>query len=301
VRHFYTWYRKDESVPRSYGWVKSRLQEAGLVKKAKGGGAHRKRRERSPIPGLMIHQDGSTHEWVPGQKWDLIVTMDDATNEHYSMFFCAEEGTRSSLVGVRELIGSRGLFSTFYSDRGGHYWHTPEAGGKVDKTHLTQFGEAMKRLGISMIAACSPEARGRSERMFSTHQERLPKELALAGITDMGGANRYLREVYRPAFNAEFMQPAMEEGSAFVGWIGGALDDILCERFERTVGHDNCVSFENMKLQIPADRHRCHYVKAKVSVVRRTDGTLAVLHGPRRLADYDANGLPLVPELKAVA
>jgi len=301
VRHFYTWYRKDESVPRSYSWVKSRLQEAGLVKKAKGGGARRKRRERSPIPGLMIHQDGSTHEWVPGQKWDLIVTMDDATNEHYSMFFCAEEGTRSSLVGVRELIGSRGLFSTFYSDRGGHYWHTPEAGGKVDKTHLTQFGEAMKRLGISMIAACSPEARGRSERMFSTHQERLPKELALAGITDMGGANRYLREVYRPAFNAEFMQPAMEEGSAFVGWIGGALDDILCERFERTVGHDNCVSFENMKLQIPADRHRCHYVKAKVSVVRRTDGTLAVLHGPRRLADYDANGLPLAPELKAVA
>ena len=301
VRHFYTWYRKDESVPRSYSWVKSRLQEAGLVKKAKGGGARRKRRERSPIPGLMIHQDGSTHEWVPGQKWDLIVTMDDATNEHYSMFFCAEEGTRSSLVGVRELIGSRGLFSTFYSDRGGHYWHTPEAGGKVDKTHLTQFGEAMKRLGISMIAACSTEARGRSERMFSTHQERLPKELALAGITDMGGANRYLREVYRPAFNAEFMQPAMEEGSAFVGWIGGALDDILCERFERTVGHDNCVSFENMKLQIPADRHRCHYVKAKVSVVRRTDGTLAVLHGPRRLADYDANGLPLAPELKAVA
>lgn len=300
VKHFYHWYGK-ASGTRSYSWVKSRLQEAGLVKKAKGRGAHRKRRERSPLPGLMIHQDGSTHEWVPGQKWDLIVTMDDASNEHYSMFFCAEEGTWSSLVGVREVIESRGLFSTFYSDRGSHYWFTPEAGGKVDKKNLTQFGEAMKRLGISMIAAYSPEARGRSERMFSTHQERLPRELALAGITDMEGANRYLREVYRPAFNAEFMQPAMEEGSAFVGWIGGSLDDILCEHFERTVGHDNCVSFENMKLQIPADRHRCHYVKAKVSVVRHTDGTLAILHGPRKLADYDANGKPLALQLKAVA
>jgi len=301
VKHFYAWYRRDEKAPRSYSWVKSCLQEAGLVKKAKGRGAHRKRRERSPLPGLMIHQDGSTHEWVSGQKWDLIVTMDDASNEHYSMFFCDQEGTWSSLAGVREVIESRGLFSTFYSDRGSHYWHTPEAGGKVDKKNLTQFGEAMKRLGITMIAAYSPEARGRSERMFATHQERLPKELALAGITDMAGANRYLQEVYRPAFNAEFMQPAMEDGSAFVGWIGGALDNILCERFERTVGNDNCVSFENMKLQIPADRHRCHYVKAKVSVVRHTDGTLAILHGPRRLADYDVNGKPLAPEMKAVA
>ena len=300
VKHFFAWYRKDQGT-RSYTWVKHQLQAAGLVKKAKQKGAHRKRRERSPLPGLMIHQDGSTHEWAPGQKWDLIVTMDDATNEHYSMFFVAEEGTRSSLLGVREVIEARGLFSTFYSDRGSHYWHTPEAGGKVDKKNLTQFGEALKRLGIAMIAAYSPEARGRSERMFSTHQARLPRELVLAGITDMAGANRYLQETYRPAFNAEFMQTAMEEGSAFVGWIGGPLDDILCEHYERSVGNDNCVSFEGLRLQIPADRHRCHYVKAKVSVARHTDGTLAILHGPRRLANYDATGTPLAPDLKAVA
>ena len=300
AKHFYAWYRKDGGT-RSYTWVKSRLQEEALVPKAKARGVHRKRRERSPWPGLMIHQDGSTHEWVAGQHWDLIVTMDDATNEHYSMFFVEEEGTLSSLRGVREVIESRGLFSSFYSDRGSHYWHTPEAGGKVDKQHLTQFGQAMKRLGIEMIAAYSPEARGRSERMFRTHQERLPRELALAGITDMAGANRYLHEVYRPAFNAEFMQPAMEEGSAFVGWIGGGLDDILCERFERTVGNDNCVSFEGMKLQIPADRHRCHYVKAKVAVLRRTDHTLAIFHGPRKLADYDQAGNVIPLSLKAAA
>lgn len=300
AKHFYAWYRR-EGGSRSYTWVKSRLQEAELVPKAKARGAHRKRRERSPWPGLMIHQDGSTHEWVPGQKWDLIVTMDDATSEHYSMFFVAEEGTMSSLHGVKDVIETRGLFSSFYSDRGSHYWYTPEAGGKVDKKNLTQFGQAMQRLGIEMIAAYSPEARGRSERMFRTHQDRLPRELALAGITDMAMANDYLSATYRPAFNAEFMQPAMEEGSAFVAWIGGSLDDILGERFERQVGADNCVSFEGMKLQIPADRHRCHYVKVTVAVLRRIDGTLAIFHGPRKLADYEPDGRPRSPEEKAVA
>lgn len=300
AKHYYAWYRRDGGQ-RSYTWVKNRLQEAQLITKAPAKGAHRKRRERSPWPGLMIHQDGSTHEWIAGQKWDLIVTMDDATNEHYAMFFVEQEGTVSSLRGVQEVIEARGLFSSFYSDRGSHYWNTPEAGGKVDKKNLTQFGRALQHLGIEMIAAYSPEARGRSERMFRTHQDRLPRELALAGITDMAAANRYLTEAYRPAFNTEFMQPAMEEGSAFVGWIGGPLSDILCERYERTVGNDNCVSFEGLKLQIPADRHRCHYVKAKVTVLRRQDGTLAILHGPRKLADYEACGTPLPTQIKVAA
>lgn len=300
AKHFYAWYRKDGGR-RSYTWVKSRLQEAALVPKAKARGAHRKRRARAPWPGLMIHQDGSNHEWVAGQRWDLIVTMDDATNEHYSMFFVEEEGTMSSFAGVQEVIASRGLFSSFYSDRGSHYWHTPEAGGKVDKNQLTQFGLAMQQLGIEMIAAYSPEARGRSERMFRTHQDRLPRELALAGITDMAAANRYLSETYRPGFNVEFMQPAMEAGSAFVPWIGGPLEEILCERFERQVGADNCVSFEGKKLQIPADRHRCHYVKARVAVRRRIDGSLAIFHGPRKLAEYEPDGRLRSPEWKAVA
>lgn len=300
VKHFHSWYKRDGGT-RSYTWVKKRLQEATLVPKAVKRGAHRKRRERSALPGMMIHQDGSTHEWVAGQKWDLIVTMDDATSEHYSMFFVDEEGTASSMRGVQDVIAARGLFGSFYSDRGSHYWNTPEAGGKVDKENLTQFGRAMRQLGIEMIAAYSPEARGRSERAFGTHQGRLPQELALADITNMAEGNRYLTEVYLPAFNAEFAQPAMEEGSAFVPWIGGSLEDILCEQFERTVGPDNCVRFENLILQIPADRHRCHYVKARVRVNRYANGALALFHGPRGLAYFTPDGKPITDELQQVA
>lgn len=300
VKHFHAWYRKDGGL-RSYTWVKSRLQEAGLVERAPGRGKHRKRRERAAWAGMMLHQDASTHEWVAGVKWDLVVTMDDATSEHYSMRFVEQEGTASSFLGVREVIEQRGLFASLYTDRGSHYWHTPEAGGKVDKENLTEFGKAMARLGIEMIPAYSPEARGRSERMFRTHQGRLPQELAAAGIAEMAAANRYLEEVYRPAFNAEFMQPALEEGSAFVPWIGGDLNDYLCEVYERVVGKDNCVAFEGMALQIPKDRHRMHYVKVQVKVHRYPDGRLALFHGPRCLARYDAQGQPMPPSLKAVA
>lgn len=289
VKHFYSWYRRDGGQ-RSYTWVKNTLQSRGLVSRGVRKGTHRTRRAPSPLPGMIVHQDGSTHEWVPGKKWDLIVTMDDATNEHYSMFFVEEEGTASSFQGVRDVILQRGLFNSIYTDRGSHYWFTTEAGGKVSKVHLTQFGRAMKQLGIEMIPAYSPEARGRSERAFRTHQGRLPQELALHGIITMGAANRYLAEVYHPSFNAEFVQPATEDGSAFVSWGGINLNDILCEQYQRTVTGDNCVSFEGITLQIPADRYRCHYVRAKVRVHRYPDGSLSVFHGPRRLAQYDALG-----------
>jgi len=289
VKHFYSWYRRDGGR-RSYSWVKNTLQSGGLVPKISKRGVHRTHRERAPFPGMMLHQDGSRHEWVPGKKWDLIVTMDDATSEHYSMFFVDEEGTASSFQGVREVIVHKGLFSSLYTDRGSHYWFTPKEGGKVSKTQLTQFGRAMKHLGIQMIPAYSPEARGRSERAFETHQDRLVKELAFHGITDMNAANRYLTKVYLPTFNAEFMQSPLEDGSAFVPWKGDNLDDILCEQDERTVSADNCVSFEGMKLQIPSNRYRCHYVRVKVLVHRYPDDSLAIFHGPRRLADYDQQG-----------
>lgn len=238
----------------------------------------------------MLLQDGSTHEWVPGKMWDLIITIDDATSEHYSMFFVEKEGTASSFRGVHEVIEKKGLFSSFYTDRGGHYWNTPEAGEKVDKKNLTQFGRAMKQLCIEMIPSYSPEARGRVERAFRTHQERLPKELAINMITDMESTNRYLSEVYMPAFNDEFKVPPCEEGSVFVPWIGGSLDDILCEQHERTVTRDNCVKFENRTLQIPADQYRCHYVKVKVRVHRYPDDKLSIFHGPRKLSNYKPDG-----------
>lgn len=299
AKHYYAWYRR-AGGSRSYSWVKQQLQKVALVKKAPKRGAHRKRRDRAPLAGMLLHQDGSSHAWVAEQRWDLIVTMDDATSEHYWMEFVEEEGTRSSFCGVAAVIRERGLFSAFYSDRGSHYWLTPEAGGKVDKRSPTQFGRALRQLGIEMIAAYSPQARGRSERAFRTHQDRLPKELALAGITSMAAANRYLRETYRRTFNAEFAQPSLEIGSAFVPWVGSNLEEILCEHFERKVGPDNCVSFDAMKLQIPAQRHRCHFVKLQVRVHRYLDDTLAIFHGPRCLARYSSVG-QLIEELKRAA
>jgi Winged helix-turn helix len=289
AQHFHTWYRR-EGGTRSYTWVKSRLQEAQLIVRTKRKGAHRKRRERSAMAGMMLHQDGSRHEWVEGQQWDLIVTMDDATSEHYSMFFVEEESSASSFAGVEETIVKKGLFCSLYTDRGSHYWHTPEAGGRVDKVNLTQFGRAMKQLGVSMIAAYSPEARGRSERMFRTHQDRLVKELAREGITTMESANQYLRKSYLSGFNAEFSCEPREQATAFVPYIGTELRNILCEQYERTVGNDNCVHFDNHILQIPADRYRFNYVKTKVRVHRYRDGMLGVFHGPRKLATYDQQG-----------
>jgi len=290
VKHFYYFYKHHHEGGRSYTWVKNTLQANKMVKKAPKRGKHRKRRPRAPYPGMMLHQDGSTHEWVEGKKWDLIITIDDATSEHYSMFFVDEEGTASSFRGVREVIEKKGLFASLYTDRGSHYWYTPETGGKVDKVRLTQFGRAMRQLSIDMIPAYSPQARGRCERMFSTHQERLTKELKLVGITHMNAANRYLRDIYLPAFNSEFSVPARENRSVFVQWINGNIEDILCEHCTRTVNNDNCVSFKGMLLQIPKDEYRCHYVKVKIKVLKYTDGQLAVFHGPRKLAIYDAQG-----------
>ena len=242
---------------------------------------------------MMVHQDGSRHEWLPGQPaLDLIVTMDDATSEIYSAFFVDEEGTMSSFRALLEVIGERGLFCSLYADRASHYWHTPEAGGKVDKDNPTQVGRALQRLGIELIPAYSPEARGRSERMFGTLQKRLPQELRLAGITEIDEANRFLKEVYLPQHNARFALPAEVEGSAFVSFAG-ALDDILCIQEERTVANDNTVRYKRRLLQLPADRHRRHYVKATVRVHEYPDGTLAVFHGPRCLARYQTDGEPI--------
>lgn len=291
VKHFHE-KLGDHGIHRSYTWTKNTLQAAGKVTKAKSRGAHRRRRPRKPLPGMMLHQDGSRHEWVADQWWDLIVTLDDATSEIYSAFFVAEEGKASSFRGVHEVIERFGLFCSLYTDRGSHYWTTTTA-GKLDKDNPTQVKRALDQLGIELIAAWSPEARGRSERMFGTLQSRLPQELRLAGITDMEAANRFLAETFIPEHNRRFSVAATETGSAFVPWVGAHLGDILCTQEERTVGNDNTVRYHRRVLQIPADRHRHHYVKATVRVHEAPDGTLAVFHGPRCLARYHADGSPL--------
>ena len=289
AKHFWDKLVSEHGFKRSYNWVRLTLQAHGRIRKARRRGAHRRKRPRRALPGMMLHQDASTHEWVPGQWWDLIVTMDDATSDIHSAFFVEEEGTMSTFQGLCEVVSSKGLFCALYADRASHYWHTPEAGGKVDKDNPTQVGRALKQLGIELIPAYSPEARGRSERMFGTLQKRLPQELRLAGITTMDEANRYLRETFLPDHNRRFAIALEEPGSAFVPFAGN-LDNILCVQEERTVAGDNTVRYKGMTLQIPEDRHRHHYVKAKVRVHEYPDGHLAVFHGPRRLAVYEADG-----------
>jgi transposase len=289
TKHFHEKLVDEHGFRLSYNWLRLTLQAHGRVTPAPRRGAHRRKRPRRPMVGMMVHQDGSSHEWVPGLVWDLIVTLDDATSEIYAASFVEEEGTMSSLRALHQVVAEHGLFCSLYTDRGSHYWHTPEAGGRVDKDNPTQVGRALTQLGIELIPAYSPQARGRSERMFATLQDRLPKELALAGITTMAEANRFLEEVYLPRHNARFARPPEDTGSAFVPFAGN-LEDILCIQEERVVGNDNTVRYKNRTLQIPADRHRRHYVKARVMVHEYPDHSLAVFHGPRRLARYSAEG-----------
>lgn len=221
-----------------------------------------------------------------------MVTLDDATNAIYSAFLVEEEGTASSFRGLAEVIERRGLFCELYTDRGSHYFVTPKAGEPVSKTMLTQVGRALAQLGIRHIAAYSPEARGRSERAFRTLQDRLPKELRLAGITTMAAANRWLAETYLPAHNARFAVAPAETGSAFVPDRADQAREILCIQEERRVGNDNTLKWRGLSLQIPPSPLRPHFVRATVRVHEYPDGRLAVFHGPHRLADYDSDGNP---------
>ena len=293
VKHFHEHLCRRHNYTLGYTVTKLHLHRAGLVTPARTRSAHRKKRPRRPMVGMMLHQDASMHAWLPGddRKHDLVVTMEDATSALYSLFLVDEEGTASSLRGVREVVVRHGLFCSLYTDRGSHYFETPEAGGRVSKTVLTQFGRALKQLGIEHIAAYSPQARGRSERMFGTLQDRLPKELALAGITTVEAANRWLREVYIAEHNKRFAVAAEQEGSAFVADTTGAWREILCIQDDRRVGNDNTVKWRGLSLQLPSSRLRPHFVKATVRVHEYPDGQLAVFWGPHRLADYHANGV----------
>jgi transposase len=300
VKHIHEQLGKRHNYTLGYTATKVHLHRAGMVTPATRP-AHRKKRPRRPMVGMMLHQDASSHAWLPGDagKQDLVVTMEDAISELYSAFLVDEEGTASSLCGVREVVAQHGLFCSLYTDRGSHYFETPEVGARVSKTVLTQFGRALKQLGIEHIAAYSPQARCRSERVFGTLQDRLPKEFALAGITTVEAANRWLREVYIAEHNERFAIEAEQEGSAFVADATGAWREILCIQEERTVGNDNTVKWHRLSLQLPPSRLRPHFVKAKVRVHEYPDCQLAVFWGPRRLADYDADGTIIQQERQA--
>jgi transposase len=290
AKHFHEHLVKDHGFGWGYTWTKLHLQWKGLLPKAPRKGAHRRKRERRPLPGMMLHQDGSRHEWLEGQPpLDLIVTLDDATGEIYSAFLTEEEGTASTFRALNEVFGAHGLPMSLYTDRGAHYFYSPEAGA-IDRKQPTQVGRALAQLGVEHIGAYSPQARGRSERAFQTLQDRLVNELKLAGIVSIAAANAFLHDVYLPEHNARFAVPAAQPGSAFTPIPGVDLDEILCVQEERQVQNDNCVSYRTLKLQIPASPLRPHFVKARVKVHLYADGSHALFHGPRCIGRYDQDG-----------
>lgn len=297
AKHFHEHLVRDHGFRWGYTWTKTFLQGRGLLARAPRRGAHRRKRPRRPLIGMLLHQDGSRHAWLPGRApLDLVVTMDDATGLITSAILVEEEGTMSSFLGLAETFRTHGLPCALYTDRGSHYFHTPAAGGKVAKDVLTQVGRALRQLGVDHIAAYSPEARGRSERMFRTLQDRLPKEVMLAGIgDDVAAANRFIAEIYLPRHNARFAVAPAEAGSAFVSVDGAQWRDVLSIQEERTVAADNTIAWNGRRLQIPPHPARRHFVRAKVRVHDYPDGEIAIFHGPRCLVRWrpEAMAAPL--------
>jgi transposase len=297
VKHFHEQLQKRHGYVLGYTVTKLALHAAGLVRKAPKRSAHRKKRPRRPLPGMLLHQDGSRHGWIEGlPAMDLIVTMDDATSEIYSMLLVEEKGTASTFQALGEVIGERGLFCALYTDRGSHYFHTAKAGEKVSKLQPTQVGRALSHLGIEHIAAYSPEARGRSERMFGTLQGRLPKDLRLAGISTVEAANAWLKAHYIAEHNATFAIKAEQQGTAFVADRHQAWREALCVIEERTVANDNTIAWDGRRLQLPKSRLRPHFVRAVVRVHGYPDGTASVFLGPHRLATFAADGHSISPD-----
>jgi hypothetical protein len=291
IRHFHEKLRDKHQIQLSYTWVQRALQGAGLVAKRRKRGPHRRRRPRRPLPGMLLHIDGSKHRWLNDDRWhDLIVILDDATSEIYYAQLVEEESTRTVMAGLREVIENRGLFCALYSDRGSHFFVTVKEGERVDKQRPTQVGRAMKELGVQMIAAYSPQARGRSERSFGTWQGRLPQELRLAGITTVDGANTFLRQRYIGEFNEKFSMPAEQKGTAFRRTSRRDLNWIFTVQTERVVAKDNTVAIGARSWQIDKTHFRHTLAGCTVTIHEHLDGTLSIRYGPHVVGQFEANG-----------
>jgi len=291
VQHFHEKLETEHGIELSSTWVKQALQGAGLVARGHKRGVHRKRRARRPLPGMLLHIDGSRHQWLQDERWyDLIVILDDATSEIYYAQLVEEESTTTVLAGLKEVIERKGVFCALYSDRGSHFWLTPKVGGKVDYQRRTQVGRALHELGVQMIPAYSPQARGRSERSFGTWQGRLPQELRLAGCATKEQANQFLRERYVAEFNRRFQVVAAQRGNAFVPCRSRDLNLIFALQFERAVNRDNTVSFQNLSLQLERVGWRATLAGCQVTVHQHLDGTLSLTHGPHRLGRFNPQG-----------
>ena len=287
VRHFHEKLQSEHQIELSYTWVKDALQGAGLVKPRRKRGKYRKRRPRRPLPGMMLHIDASQHRWFCDDRWyDLLVIMDDATIEIYYAQLVEEESTRTVMVALREVIEQKGVFCALYSDRASHFFVTPKADEPVDHTRLTQVGRALRELGIQMIPAYSPQARGRSERSFGTWQGRLPQELRLRQLTTVVEANQFLRDHYLRDFNARFMVKAAERGTAFVSARRKDLDLVFSLHHERVVARDNTVSFANRSWQLERTKFRSSLAGCRVTVHQHLDDSYSITFGPHVVGRY---------------
>ncbi len=292
VQHFVEKLHSQEQIQLSYTWVKTALQNAGLVKREAKRGPHRRKRPRRPLPGMLLHVDGSRHRWIPGldQYQDLIVIFDDATSEVYDVQLVEEESTVTVMAALKRVVESRGLFCSLYSDRGSHMAWTPKAGGLVDREHPTQIARALKQLGINLILANSPQARGRCERIFGTWQGRLPQEFRLRGITEVKAANEFLRNDWIAMHDASFSVKAEQSGTAFLPYTGNQLDQIFSQQHDRVIDNDNTVRYENRCLQIPQQTFRFSLARCPVLVCEHLDRTISLHYGPHRLGHYDSQG-----------
>jgi transposase len=294
IQHFHEKLQTEHGIQLSYTWVQLALQGAGLVAKKRKRGKHRQRRERRPLPGMLLHIDGSKHQWLSDQRWhDLIVILDDATSEIYYAQLVEEESTRTVMAGLREVIETKGLFCALYSDRGSHFFLTVKAGEKVDKQRPTQVGRSMKELGVQMIAAYSPQARGRSERSFGTWQGRLPQELRLAGIGTVEEANQFLRDRYIAEFNGKFKVTAREKGTAFRRTARADLNWIFTVQNERVVAKDNTVTLAHRTWQLGKASFRPSLAGCTVTIHEHLDGKVSIRYGPHVVGRYEADGRPI--------
>ena len=294
VKHFHEKLVEEHGIKFGYTWVKKALQTAGLVPIKRKRDKHRKKRPRKPMEGMMLHLDGSPHNWLPDkdtEKQDLLVIMDDATSEIYDMFLVEEEGTKGVMIANKRVIGENGIFCSLYTDRACHFAYTPTAGCKPDLTRPTQAGRALKELGIKLILAYSPQARGRGERMFETLQGRLPQELRIAGVKTIEEANKYMRSKLLPKYRKKFAVKAEVDGTAFVPVPQNFdLDKVFSIQNERTVANDNTVSYKNMKLQIEENKLRVSFAQCKVTVYEHLDETISIGYGPHTIGRYDKDG-----------
>jgi transposase len=293
TKHFHEKLSDEHHIVQSYSWVKNILQEAGLVAKEKKKGKHRRKRERRPLVGMMLHLDGSSHHWLGDNKpkWDLLVIFDDANSESYDGIFVPEEDTRSVMQMVRSVVDNKGVFCSLYTDRASHFVFTPKAGGKPDKSIRTQCQRVLDQLGIRLIPAFSPQARGRGERLWKTIQGRLPQELRLAGVETIEQANRYLKEVFIPDLNKRFCVEPKEKGSAFVPVLEGLdLNRVFSLQYERVVKNDNTVAFKNMTLQIPESAVRFNFARCTMTVYEHLDKTISTGYGPHIIGRYSPQG-----------